>query len=391
MISYTDAQDIVLNSQVAYSTEKVMLNQSLNRILAKDVLSDVDMPPFNKSAMDGFACRKGDLSNELKVIETIKAGDEPKNTINKNECSRIMTGASVPEGADCVIMVEQTEMVGDDLIRFTADKTADNIALKGEDLKKGEAALKKGTLIKPQHIAVLASVGCIMPEVFSKPKVAVLTTGDEIVEPHHNPGGKKIRNSNGSQLIAQLKELGIDATYFGIIEDTPQGTKKAIKIAIQNNDIILLTGGVSMGDYDFVPGALEENGVDILFSEVAIKPGKPTVFGRKEDTFVFGLPGNPVSSFVIFELFVKPFIYQYVGYQYQPRDVVMQMGIDYSRKKTVRTFWMPVFINENNEAMPVEYHGSAHIHSMCYADGLAYIETGKKEIRKGGPVHVRLL
>lgn len=391
MISFTDAQDIVFNSRVAYSTEKIMLNQSLNRVLAKDVLSDVDMPPFNKSAMDGFACRKEDLYNELKIIETIKAGDEPKKSISKNECSRIMTGASVPEGADCVVMVEQTEMVGDSHVRFTADKTADNIALKGEDLKKGEAALKKGTLIKPQHIAVLASVGCIMPEVFIKPKVAVLTTGDEIVEPHHNPNGTKIRNSNGPQLIAQLKELGVDATYYGIIEDTPKSTKEAIQIALNNNHIILLTGGVSMGDFDFVPGALKENGVDILFSEVAIKPGKPTVFGKKENTFVFGLPGNPVSSFVIFELFVKPFIYQYMGYPYQPREVFMPMGIDYSRKKAVRTFWLPVFIHENNEVMPVEYHGSAHIHSMCYADGLACIEPGKKEIRKGGPVHVRLL
>ncbi len=389
MVTLFEALKIIIASADLFPKETVLIENSLNRILGEDVVSDTDMPPFNKSAMDGFACRREDLGNNLEIIETIRAGDLPKKAVGKNQCTKIMTGGKVPSGANCVIMVEYTQQVFENVIRFTAAKTADNIALQAEDIKKGEIVLKAGTKIHPQQIAVLASVGCVNPVVYRQPKVAVLSTGNEIVEPHIKPQGAAIRNSNGIQLVNQLLKLGINANYLGIVGDTIRETDMAIKQAFSINDLVIFTGGVSKGDYDYVPGVLKENGVEILFEEVAVKPGRPTVFGRKGKQFVFGLPGNPVSSFIIFELIVKPFIYSLMGYNYKPLQIKVPIGEDYSRKKADRISWTPVIV-DNDLAIPVDYHGSAHIHSLCFANGLLAMDVGIAEFKKGDLVNVRL-
>ena len=388
MVTFDEALKIVSKAAFTLPKENVMLEDSMNRVLAEDVISDMDMPPFDKSAMDGFACRREDLANVLEIVETIKAGDMPIEIIGKNQCARIMTGGKVPQGADCVLMVEQTELISDTAIRFTGSKTADNIARKAEDIKLGEVVLKEGVLIRPQHIAVLASVGCVNPLVYRKPRVAVLTTGDEIVEPHVKPEGTCIRNSNGIQLVNQVKITGATANYMGIVGDTPEDTNRAVKVALENNDVLIFTGGVSMGDFDFVPGVLKENGFEILFEKVAVKPGRPTVFGRKGNQFVFGLPGNPVSSFIIFELITKPFLYKLMNHKYTPVQAKLPIGVDYSRKKADRIAWTPVRV-ENGAAIPVDYHGSAHIHSLCFADGLLAMDVGVSEFYKGDLVNVR--
>jgi len=391
MIKFEEALDIVLRSSKTLDFEKVSLNDSMNRILAEDVRSDIDIPPFNKSAMDGYACRRGDLKNTLDVLEIIPAGQTPTKIIHENQCSKIMTGAPVPIGADCVIMVEQTEIVSENKICFTASETLNNIAYKAEDVSKGEVVLKKETLIQPQHIAVLASVGAVKPMVTRQPKVAVISTGDEIIEPEGIPGPSQIRNSNAYQLIAQIKKLNCIPIYMGIAPDDQEKTAFMISEALEKSDVLLLTGGVSMGDFDFIPGILKEKNIDIKFQKMLVRPGSPTVFGVNDNRWIFGLPGNPVSSFVIFEMLVKQFLYKLMGNNAEIKNIKLPIANDFKRKKTDRLNWIPITINKNGEAALLEYHGSGHIHSMCFADGLMTIPFGTAEIKKGELVDVRPL
>ncbi len=389
MISIGEALRIVEGNSVRVGDEKVALEKAAGRVLAEDVRADTDMPPFNKSAMDGFACRQEDLGSRLRITETIKAGDMPQGQTGPGQCARIMTGARVPDGADCVIMVEHTSDDGEGHIRFTGAKTAVNIAFKGEDLKEGSVALQKGTLLRPQHIAVLAAAGCTSPVVSRQPRVAVLTTGDEIVEPDRKPEGTCIRNSNGSQLMAQVAAAGCIGDYRGIAGDSIDETMTAVSSATEKNDVLLITGGVSMGDFDFVPRVLLEAGFELFFEKVAVKPGRPTVFGRRGNVFVFGLPGNPVSSFTIFELMVKPLLYRMSGHDYSIPALRFPVAIEYQRKKADRVALLPVIVNERGEVMPVEYHGSAHIHALTHAWGLMVVPAGVFLYKKGDLVDVR--
>jgi len=391
MHSFDEALHIILKSARYLGHERVDFMQSLNRILAEDVISDVDMPPFDKAAMDGFACRKADLGNPLKIIETIPAGVVPQKAIGQGQCSRIMTGAMVPQGADTVVMVEQTENIGDETMRFTGSKTSSNIAYKAEDVKVGDVMWGKGNPILPSHIAIFSAVGCTQPLVAKQPRVAILSTGDELVEPHQVPGPGQIRNSNAWQLMAQVQNTGCIPNYMGIIPDNEKETDQAITRALQENDVVLLTGGVSMGDFDFVPQSMIKNNVDILFQKVAVKPGRPTVFGVTPRSCIFGLPGNPVSSFINFEIFVKPLLYKLMGCDYAPLELKLPIGISYERKKADRLEWLPVDINPQGEVIPASYHGSAHIHAVCLSKGIMRIEIETFEIAKGEIVNVRPL
>ena len=389
MISFEKALEIILNSARYLGDERVDFTESLGRVLAEDVISDVDMPPFDKAAMDGFACRREDLRMELQVIETIAAGQVPQKAVGPGQCTRIMTGAMVPEGADTVIMVEQTEETGNERIRFTAEKTTPNIAWKAEDVKVGDIMWRKGQPIEPSHIAIFSAVGCTEPLVAKQPRVAILSTGDELVEPHEKPGPGMIRNSNAWQLMAQVKKAGCLPNYMGIVPDTREDTDKAISKALAENDVVLLTGGVSMGDFDFVPEIMRKNKVDIRFQKVAVKPGRPTVFGVTDKSWIFGLPGNPVSSFINFEIFVKPLLYKLMANDFKPLEMKLPMGVDFKRKKADRLEWIPVTINENAEVVPVSYHGSAHIHAMCLSHAIMPVAVNKFEIAKGEIVNVR--
>ena len=391
MIKFEEALDIVLKTSKTLGVEQISLNDTMNRILAEDIKSDIDIPPFNKSAMDGYACRRSDLKNVLEVLEIIPAGQAPTKTIHENQCSKIMTGAPVPIGADCVIMVEQTEIVSENKIRFTSSETLNNIAYKAEDVSKGGVVLKKGILIQPQHIAILAAVGAVKPLVTKQPKVAVISTGDEIIEPEGIPGPSQIRNSNASQLLAQIKKSNCIPIYMGIAPDNPEKTASIITEALEKADVLLLTGGVSMGDFDFIPGILKEKNIDIKFQKMLVRPGSPTVFGVNDNKWIFGLPGNPVSSFVIFEMLVKPFLNKLMGNDAEMKNYRLPISADFKRKKTDRLNWIPIIINNNGEAALIEYHGSGHIHSMCFANGLMTIPFGTSEIKKGELVDVRPL
>ncbi len=389
MISFEEAYKIVIDAQYyEVNTERIELNKSINRVLAKDIVSDINMPPFNKSAMDGYACKREDLNNDLEILEVIAAGSVPSKVVGTNQCSKIMTGAKLPEGADCVVKVEDTEETEDGKMRFVANETKDNFVPTGQDVEEGELVLKQGTLLGPQHLAVAASVGYDFPRVYKKVRVGVISTGDELVEPFAKPAEGQIRNSNAYQLIGQLNSMNVTPYYFGIAKDNEESTTRIINKAISETDVVLLTGGVSMGDFDFIPKIFDELGVEIKFKEMAVQPGKPTVFGVLGNKFIFGLPGNPVSSFNIFELLTKPFIYSLMGHKYEPVELNVPLGEGYKRKRSSRRSFIPVRI-ENAKAWPIVYHGSAHIQAMTQAHGLISIPVGVSELKEGELVDVR--
>ncbi len=391
MILFEQALEIVSGVSFRVEQERIGFKETIGRILSEDIASDIEMPPFDKSAVDGYACRKSDLFNELEVIEVIPAGKAPEKEIIKDQCAKIMTGAPLPAGSDAVIMVEDVEELSQNRIRYKKEKVKNNICFKGEDIRTGEVVLKAGTIIQPQHIAVMATAGCVNPLVFRRIKVAVISTGDELVEPDAIPSLSQIRNSNAYQLLTQAKKIGAEAEYLGIALDNEESTRMIIVSAFEKADVVLLTGGVSMGDFDFVPQVLTELGVEIKFKSIAVQPGRPTVFGTKGSQFIFGLPGNPVSSFVQFELLVKPLIYKISGYNHQPLNLKIPLGKDYTRKRSDRLSIVPASINENGEAVALEYHGSAHINSLTEAHGLIFVPLGQTTINKGEKVDVRLI
>lgn len=389
MIPFEDALQISLDSAIVLPIEKVHYLSSVNRVIAEDLFSDISMPPFDKSAMDGYACRQVDLFNDLEVVEVIPAGYVAVKTIGENQCAQIMTGAIIPDGADTVIMVEYTEVLADKKVRFTGKGSKSNICYLGEDMKMGDKVLDKGTLISSRHIPVLASIGVTDVPVYKSLKVSVVATGTELVEPDKVPGASQIRNSNGSQMIAQLDAIGIKASYFGIAPDNEDETFEKLKEALESCDLLILSGGVSMGEFDFVPKVLNELGFDLKYQRVAVQPGKPTTFGVSGEKYVFALPGNPVSSFVQFEIMVKPFVFKCMGHNWTPPAWRLPAGREFSRKKADRMAWVPIKISTEGRVMPLEYHGSAHIYALNQAQGLVYFEIGKKQIEEGEILNVR--
>ena len=394
MITYEEATQIVNNQSVIFGIESVSFEEAVGRVLAKTITSDMDIPPFTKSAMDGFACRREDLSRDLRVLEIVPAGVAPVMEVTEGTCSQIMTGAIIPGGADTVIKVEECSVTADEgtglrMVRFTGEKTAPNICYRGEDIKAGEVILEAGTLLDTRHIPILATVGAVFIDVYRLPSVGIISTGTELVEPGNKPGLSQIRNSNAYQGIAQLGRMGIDCDYYGIAIDDRETTREMISEALETNDILILSGGVSMGEFDFVPAVLESLGVQLQFQQVAIQPGKPTLFGTRSGKFVFGLPGNPVSSYFILELIIRPFIYKCMAHDWRPPVFRLPAGETITRKKSNRLSWIPVKMDENGRVHPIEYHGSAHIFSLRDAFGMIGIPIGISSIAEGEMVDVR--
>ncbi|MHC4226933.1 MAG: molybdopterin molybdotransferase MoeA [Planctomycetota bacterium] len=391
MLPFEKALDTVLKSARPLGAERVGLAEAANRVLAEDVKSDMDIPPFNKSAMDGYACRRADLADELAVIETIPAGYTPAKSVGPGQCAKIMTGSVVPEGADCVVMKEYIETPAENTVRFVGEGTKDNVCQKGEDIKAGDVVLCKGTVLKPHHIAVLASVGSAGPMVAKMPRVGIIATGNELVDPDSVPEPSQIRNSNSFQLTAQARSTGALASDYGITEDTEEAIDEMFKKVAADNDVVIVSGGVSVGDFDYVPDILRRNNIDLLFEGVAVKPGRPSVFGVSEDIYCFGLPGNPMSTFVQFEILIKPFLYKLMGCEHKYHDVRMPLDESIERRKTERQVWFPAAITAAGTVKLIEYHGSAHISSLCSADGLISMDVGVSQIEKGTVVPLRLI
>lgn len=389
MITFEEAYRIVTESSFRLGKEVVGLAEAAGRALTLPVKSDMDMPPWNKSAVDGYACRHADLGHELTVVETIAAGSMPEKEVMPGTCSRIMTGAAVPAGADYVFMLENSEVLPDGRVRFTGRPGNDNIAKAGEDIMKEQTVLRPGRYIRPQHIAVLAAVGAAQVTVSCRARVAVISTGNELVEPDRVPAGAQIRNSNSSQLMAQITRAGAIGKYYGIARDEEESITALMKKALEENDVLLISGGVSFGDFDLVPKVMRSLGLKIHFDQVAMQPGKPLTFCTGEKKAVFGLPGNPVSTFVQFEVMVRAFLDRMAGVTEHAPVLQMPIAADYSRKRAERLSWIPCTITAAGEAMPVEYHGSAHITAFTGAWGVITIPSGQSWIQKGEMVSVR--
>ena len=321
MIEYADARALVIATAKALSAEPVPLAQALGRTLARDVRAREDIPPFTKATMDGYAVRAADTRRpgpqaaeavELEVLEDLPAGRPSRRTVDPGQAVRIMTGAPLPAGADAVVMVEDTETSGSTVKVRREVRPGDNIGLAGEDLKKDEVALERGTVIGSAETGMLAAAGLARVPVTRRPELAVIATGDEIVEPGERKRRGQIRNSNGPALTAMAVEAGAAAAYLGIARDRKASLAGKLARA-KGADVLVLSGGVSVGDYDLVKDELRAAGVRPVFWQVRIKPGKPVFFGMRGRQLVFGLPGNPTSAMVTFLLFVRPAVENMLG------------------------------------------------------------------------------
>jgi len=390
MISFENALEIINGASRLLPCESVTIENAAGRVLSENIVSDVNIPPANMSAMDGFACRASDRSMALVVIETIAAGAVPRKTISKGTCSRIMTGAMVPPEADCVVMFENSEE--NDNVVTVAKLTNDmNIRYMAEDAAAGDVILSKGELISPATCAVLATAGRISVPVARKPSVGIIATGNELVEPDKTPDVSQIRNSNSYQLYAQILQCGCIPRYYGIADDTIDNTRQMIKKAVCESDVIIVSGGVSAGDFDFVPTSLKDCGFNLLIEGIAVKPGKPAVFGVSKEKYAFGMPGNPVSTYVLFELLVKPFLYKMMGYVYQPLKIKVPLSKQIKKKKGDRLEIIPVRFTPDGAVEKVSYHGSAHIHAYSSAQGFLFLDKDVETLSEGTVVTVQLI
>jgi len=383
-----NALEIIRQIVKPKSSIEVGLNEALSCILAEDIFSDVNVPPFDRSSMDGYACKKSNLPGRLDVIEELAAGGFPKKHINDGECVRIMTGAPVPKGADTVVKIEDVEELEDGHINIP-NMSDVNICMEATDIKKGDLILKAGTNISAVHIAILAGAGKCRVLVFEKPKVAILPTGDELVEPEFYPEGGQIRNSNGHQLLAQLNQMNLPVFYQGIVQDNKRALQTALNDALEIADVAIFSGGVSVGAYDYVPEIIAEAGFDIHIRKMKMKPGQHTLFASRNGKYILGVPGNPVSSFVQMEIVGKYLLYLLMGNEIKPVRFKVKLSENYHRKISERLELIPVVINDQGEIELLQYHGSAHIHALLVADMLMEVPIGIEEIKQGEESYVR--
>ncbi len=319
MISVESALETILKEIRPLGLESVDIMTALGRTTGEDIRATRPNPPWDNSAMDGYALIDTDTKGategspaKLKVIYDLPAGQVPKGPVEKGQAVRIMTGAPVPEGATAVVMVEKTSS-GEGFVNVRSEvKPGENIRKTGEDFKNGEVVVKKGSLVRPAEVSMLATVGVPFLLVYKKPRVAIVSTGDELCGIDEAPSKGKILNSNGYALAALAAACGAEPVQLGIARDTKESLREKLKIAMEA-DCIISSGGVSVGDYDFVKDVLKELGSEMIFWKVAMKPGKPLAFGVIGGKPAFGLPGNPISSMVAFEQFVRPALYKMAG------------------------------------------------------------------------------
>lgn len=372
--------------------ERVTINESLSRVLAEDIMADVDQPPFDKSAMDGYACARKDLPGPFIVAGQIAAGSFIETQLETQHCYRIFTGAPVPPGADCVIMQENTELDAAGNVLFTQKETKNNICYRGEDLRAGKIAISAGTIIQPQHIAVMASCGTTEPVVYTKPKVAIICSGSELVEPEVKPQKATIRNSNAYQLLGQLAQINIKADYLGIIADKKEELSKSIMSAVAKYDVIIITGGASVGDYDFMPAVLASLNATVHFSGMNIQPGKPVIFATLGNTHILALSGNPVSSYLQFLLVAQPLIFKLAGCNKPAlKYTTAILAETLKRKKGNRQLYIPITFLPSGFAKPLAFNGSAHILALTEAQGFAILDETVNEILENHPVNILLI
>jgi len=389
MITHSEALKIVLDSDFILETEMIPVSESVNRILAEDAVSGIFMPPFNKSMVDGYACLKNDIDKELVLDAVVGAGNLSSLQIKPGHCIKVMTGAPIPINTEIIVMVEDVKVTESCKISILNKNSSGNISLKGEDIKVGDKVLEKGTLLKPFHCGILATIGKSMVEVHQRPKVGIIVTGDEIVEPGNPLDYSQIYNSNAYQIISNCRTLSIVPDYYGIAHDSYQGVESAIHSMLEKNDVLIITGGVSMGDYDYVAPVLKNSAMTVKFDSILAQPGRPLVFATDNKKFCFGMPGNPVSGFVLFETIVKPFLYKTMGHDFIPCENQYKLKNKLVRKKASRKSFYPVKLNNDNTVSAIAYHGSAHLNAYAEAFGITAMDIGVYEINEGQMINVR--
>ncbi len=390
MIDVNTAQDLVLkHSSMASEILEVSLNDALDFVLAKAIVSEIHMPPFRQSAMDGYALNISN-TNTYKLIGEIKAGDNANPTLKAGEAVRIFTGAPVPDNANAVIMQERVSVQGDQIITQMPLVSQMNIRPKGEQIKLSEIALEKGTQLKGAHIGFLASLGVTKVLVYNKPSIAIVVTGNELVAPGNPLSYGEIYESNGAMLSAVLRELGYTKTSIITVPDDYDSTKNTLEKAIKNHDIVIVTGGVSVGDYDFVGKALNSISVKEVFYKVKQKPGKPLFFGKKDAVSIFGLPGNPAAALSCFYIYVYPLLKKSEGsINPQLTRISMPMATDYVVKGSRAQFLKAKLQDDGVQIL--QGQSSAMVRAFGDANALVFLPENSTEIKKGDQVKTILL
>lgn len=375
-------------------TETVPLQRALGRVLAQEIVADREYPPFHRSVRDGYAVHAADVAEgaKLRCVGEIRAGDAWKTPLRSATCVQIMTGAAVPEGADAVVMAEHVGREGD-MIQF--DRTASpgqHIVLKGSEVRAGGAVLRAGARLGFAELAQAAQVGAVELRVARKPRVAILSTGDEVVAVDAQPGPYQIRNSNGASLAAQVQLAGGEPVLLGNAPDRQQPLREAIERGLKE-DVLVLSGGVSMGKYDLVEPALKELGAEFFFDAVAIRPGRPTVFARCGQTFVFGLPGNPVSTMVTFELFAAPALDLLSGGEARPLALLRAKLGKMMKEKAGVTHFLPSRVEWPDGlpiVQPLRWQGSGDIAAVAQANCFLVVPADREKLETGEDVSVLL-
>jgi molybdopterin molybdotransferase len=397
LIEHPEAVRLVLENTHRLPAEDVPLVEARGLALAEDVRARFDSPPFDNSAVDGYAVRSGDAEagRTFRVVDEAPAGRPAAKSVGEGEAIKIFTGGVIPEGADAVVMVENTSGWGEEFELKKAASPEQNVRGSGEDVREGAVILSAGTEIGPPEIALAATQGYGRLPVYRRPEVVILSTGTELVEPGERelePG--EIYDSNSFAMIAQAEEVGARARRVSAASDDAEVLRNAVKEALETADVVVTSGGVSVGEKDLVKGTMLELGVEQVFWGVKFKPGKPLFFGVHEGASVFGLPGNPVSAMVCFELFVRPALVKMMGREDKGRPRIQVYFEEDVRNTFGRMHAMRVSIQQTEKgwlARSVGAQGSGLVSSLTKADALALIGPESEGVRAGEPVEAIVL
>lgn len=400
-IDIKQAKDILLNEKIILEFKEVNILDSLDYVLAEDIESTINVPPFNRSPLDGYALKSEDIKFATKdnpivldVIDNIQAGYISSKIIENGQAIRIMTGAKIPEGADIVIKYEDTDFTDENVKIYEYLKPDSNIVKKGEDIEVGDIVLKKGKLITPADIGIMASLGISKIKVYTKPKIALIATGDELVDINESLQDGKIRNSNSYMLAAQIKKMGAEPIILNICKDNIEEIKSRLLSTIDNVHMVITTGGVSVGDADLVKDAFVDIGGKMLFWKVQMKPGTPIAVAKFKDKFLFGLSGNPAAASITFELFVRPVILKMMG---KNKDNLLKV------KSTLESSFDKIS-NQNRYVRAItsykdgqfftilpEKHSSGVLSSLSQSNSLFFIKANDGPYKEGDEIEVELL
>ena len=384
-VTIEDAISISCETPLIRKSEIVSLDDAIDRILAIDIYSKVNDPRFDNSSMDGWAVKSEDcqnLGNKLIIIGTNQTGNYKSNSVKSGEACRIMTGAPMPEGADAIVIIEDTVIDGN-LVTINGPARREYVRKCGENISKGQKTLLAGTLLSSSRISLSATIGYNKLEVICKPKIAIISNGDELIEPGQKLLDGQIYESNSFGLAALVKKIGCEPVRLGIVHDTMEGLRNSLNFASKNCDAILTSGGVSMGEWDLVRKIMQEEG-DIKFWKIKMRPGGPPLFGNWRNIPLFGLPGNPVSSHVVFTMVVFPWISSSLGYHEDqgPRlaDKVSVISESHIKGAPGKVCLRRIQINNKNGGLYANtktHQGSGNINSMVVHNGLSLLPPDK--------------